>query len=59
VRGDADLRTLKWRQKEAGPPINLFGDKMLFLAFEVDRLCNDRHGDFLVVTDSVDGLKWG
>ena len=45
MRGYADLRTLKWRQKEAGLPINLFGDKMLFLALELDRLLNDRHGD--------------
>src|SRR4030095_7168425 len=46
VRGNADLCPLERGQKEAGLPINLFGDKMLFLAFEVDRLFNDRHGGF-------------
>ena len=46
MRGYADLRTLKWRQKEAGLPINRFGDKMLFLALELDRLLDDCYRDF-------------
>jgi hypothetical protein len=46
VRGNADLGTVEWRQKEAGLAIDGFGNEMLLLTLELDRLLNDRHGDF-------------
>ena len=43
--GYPDLRTLDGRQEQAGLPLDVFSDEVVFLAFELDRLLNDRHGD--------------
>src|SRR5438045_2283690 len=45
VRGDADLGTLEWSQKQARLSIDVFGDEMLLLAFQLDGTRNDWHGD--------------
>jgi hypothetical protein len=37
---------LEWHQKEAGLPVDRFGYEVLFLTFELNRLLNNRHGDF-------------
>ena len=41
MRGDADLSPLERRQKQTGLPSDGFGDEVLFLAFELDRLLDD------------------
>jgi hypothetical protein len=46
VRGYPDLGTLERSQKEAGLPIDLFSDEVLFLAFELDSLLDNCYRDF-------------
>src|SRR5262245_33959204 len=47
-RCEATPTSARWEgsQKEARLPIDLFSNEMLFLAFHLNRLLNDRHRDF-------------
>ena len=45
LRGDAHLRALERRQKQAGLAIDVFSDEVFLLEFQGDRLLDDRHGD--------------
>ena len=44
--GDADLGTLEGGQEQAGFPLDVFSDEVVFLAFELNRLLDDGHRDF-------------
>src|SRR5882724_11557150 len=46
VTAYSDLRTLEWRQKQARLAIDVFSNQVIFLAFQLIRLLNDRHRDF-------------
>ena len=42
VRSDTDLSTVEWSQEEAGLLIDVFTDKVILLAVEIDCLFDDR-----------------
>src|SRR5438128_4013234 len=47
---------MEWGQEQAGLPIDGFSDKMLLLAFELDRLLDDPHRDFQERRRRIDQL---
>ena len=60
--GYSYLSTVEWREKQTGLPIDRFSDKVLFLAFQLNRLFDDSNRNFqkrrcclnqLVVMDST------
>ena len=46
VRSYPRLSTLEGRKKQAGLPIDLFGNEVIGLTFELDGLLDDGHRDF-------------